>query len=59
MGYLASDTSPPPGRLRRAIAYGTIVASLTVEDFSLERLKRTTRAEIEQRLEKYRDMLVF
>lgn len=59
MGYLASDPSPPPGRLRRAIAYGTIVASLTVEDFSLERLKRTTRAEIEQRLEKYRDMLAF
>ncbi len=59
MGYLASDTSPPPGRLRRAIAYGTIVASLTVEDFSLERLKRTSRAEIDQRLENYRKMLAF
>jgi sugar/nucleoside kinase (ribokinase family) len=59
MGYLASDTSPPPGRLRRAIAYGTIVASLTVEDFSLERLKRTTRAEIDRRLEDYRSMLAF
>jgi sugar/nucleoside kinase (ribokinase family) len=59
MGYLASDTSPPPGRLRRAIAYGTVVASLTVEDFSLERLKRATRAEIDQRLEEYRKMLAF
>jgi sugar/nucleoside kinase (ribokinase family) len=59
MGYLASDDSPPPGRLRRAIAYGTVVASLTVEDFSLERLKRTTRQEIDQRLEEYRNMLAF
>jgi cytidine kinase len=59
MGYLASDTSPPPGRLRRAIAYGTVVASLTVEDFSLERLKRTTRAEIDHRLDEYRKMLEF
>ncbi len=59
MGYLASDTSPPPGRLRRAIAYGTVVASLTVEDFSVERLKRATRAEIDQRLEEYRKMLAF
>jgi sugar/nucleoside kinase (ribokinase family) len=59
MGYLASDTSPPPGRLRRAIAYGTVIASLTVEDFSLERLKRTTRAEIDRRLNEYRNMLTF
>ncbi len=59
MGYLASDDSPPPGRLRRAIAYGTIVASLTVEGFSLERLKCTSRAEIEARMEQYRKMLAF
>jgi sugar/nucleoside kinase (ribokinase family) len=59
MGYLASDDSPPPGRLRRAIAYGTVVASLTVEGFSLNRLKQTTRAEIDQRLEEYRHMLAF
>lgn len=59
MGYLASDDSPPPGRLRRAIAYGSVVASLTVEDFSLDRLQRASRAEIDHRLEAYRRMLVF
>jgi sugar/nucleoside kinase (ribokinase family) len=59
LGYLASDDSPPPGRLRRAMAYGTVVASLTVEDFGLERLKRTDRHEIDQRLEQYRHMLSF
>src|SRR5260370_9602770 len=59
MGYLCSDDSPPPGRLRRAMAYGTIVASYTVEDFGLERLKRTSRHDIDQRLEAYRNMLSF
>jgi sugar/nucleoside kinase (ribokinase family) len=59
MGHLTADTSPPPGRLRRAMAYGTVVASLTVEDFGLERLKRTNRVEIDARMEKYRGMLAF
>jgi sugar/nucleoside kinase (ribokinase family) len=59
LGYLASDATPPPGRLRRAMAYGTVVASFTVEDFGLNRLKRTTREEIDQRLEEYRKMMAF
>jgi sugar/nucleoside kinase (ribokinase family) len=59
MGYLESDPSPAPGRLRRAMAYGTVVASFTVEDFGLDRLKRTTRADIDHRLEQYRAMLSF
>jgi sugar/nucleoside kinase (ribokinase family) len=59
MGYLDSDDSPPPGRLRRAMAYGTVIASLTVEGFGLDRLTRTDRAEIDERLEKYREMLSF
>src|SRR5262249_54680191 len=59
LGYLCSDDSPPPGRLRRAMAYGTVVASLTVEGFGLDRLKRASREEIDERLEKYRAMLAF
>jgi sugar/nucleoside kinase (ribokinase family) len=59
MGHLASDHSAGPGRLRRAMAYGTVVASLTVEDFGLDRLKRTNRAEIDARVEQYRKMLAF
>jgi len=59
MGYLASDDSPPPGRLRRAIAYGSILGSLTVEGFSLNRLQATTREEIDERLEAYRRMITF
>lgn len=59
MGYLDSDNTPPPGRLRRAMAYGTVVASLAVEDFGLESLKRADRRRIEERVEKYRAMLAF
>jgi sugar/nucleoside kinase (ribokinase family) len=59
LGYLASDGSAPPGRLRRAMAYGTVVASFTVEDFGLNRLRRTQRSEIDERLETYRNMLSF
>jgi sugar/nucleoside kinase (ribokinase family) len=59
MGYLASVPDQPPGRLRRAMAYGTVIASLTVEDFGLERLKRTTRQEIDDRLHWYQKMMEF
>src|SRR5947207_1983719 len=59
LGYLASDDSPPPGRLRRAMAYGTVAASFTVEGFGLDRLLRTSRQEIDGRLDIYRNMLSF
>jgi sugar/nucleoside kinase (ribokinase family) len=58
-GYLESETKPSPGRLRRAMAYGTVIASLVVEDFSLDRLQRSSRAEIDARMEQYRTMLSF
>jgi cytidine kinase len=59
LGYLASDDTPPPGRMRRAMAYGTIVASFTVEGFGLNRLRHAQRGEIDGRLEQYRAMLSF
>jgi sugar/nucleoside kinase (ribokinase family) len=59
LGYLESDGSPPPGRLRRGMAYGTVLASMTVEGFGLDRLKKTNLQEIDERLEQYRTMLAF
>ena len=59
LGYLDSDNSPPPGRLRRGMAYGTVVASLTVEGFGLDRLRKAQRREIDERLEEYRHMMTF
>jgi sugar/nucleoside kinase (ribokinase family) len=59
MGSLFTDPTSEPGRLRRAMAYGTVVASLTVEGFGLDRLKLVERKEIDHRLESYRNMLSF
>jgi sugar/nucleoside kinase (ribokinase family) len=59
LGYLESSPSSSPVNLRRAMAYGAVVASLTVEGFGLDRLRRTERVEIEHRLDLYRQMLTF
>ncbi|MCJ7544910.1 MAG: PfkB family carbohydrate kinase [Phycisphaerae bacterium] len=59
MGYLAAADRTDPAALRTAIAYGTVTASLELEDFSLNRLLRTTREEIDQRAEELRRMVGF
>ncbi|MEK6238764.1 MAG: PfkB family carbohydrate kinase, partial [Planctomycetales bacterium] len=59
MGFLAEQGSFQPETLKKAMAYGTVVASFTVEDFSLDRLRQLTREEIDQRLAEYRQMLSF
>ena len=59
MGYLAERGNFEPKTLKKAMAYGILVASFTVEDFSLERLKRIERAEVDQRMAEYQRMLEF
>ncbi len=59
MGYLAQQGNFDPKTLKEAMAYGIVVASFTVEDFSLDRLKRIERADLDRRLEEYRRMLTF
>lgn len=59
MGYLAQQGNFDPKTLKEAMAYGIVVASFTVEDFSLDRLKRIERADLDRRLEEYRRMLSF
>jgi sugar/nucleoside kinase (ribokinase family) len=45
--------------LRRAMAYGTVLASFNVEEFGTERVSRLSRAEIEERFEALRAMTQF
>lgn len=59
MGYLAEQGNLEPTTLKRALAYGVLVASFTVEDFSLERLRKITRTDIDLRMEQYQKMLSF
>jgi sugar/nucleoside kinase (ribokinase family) len=59
MGSLAAEGKTDAAALKRAMAYGTVVASFNVEDFSLRRFQRTDRGEIDRRLETYRTMMSF
>lgn len=59
MGYLAQAQRTDFTALKTAVAYGTVVASFTIEDFSLDALMRTTRDDIERRLEMLRDFTTF
>ena len=43
--------------LKLALAYGTLTASFAVEDFSLDRLRKIDRKDLDRRMEEYRRML--
>ena len=57
MGYLAERDATDLGSLRRAMMRGAAMASFTVEDFSLQRLKRLESHEIAARLLVFTDMV--
>jgi sugar/nucleoside kinase (ribokinase family) len=59
-GYLASVGKEPDfASLRRAVIYGSVLASFDVEAFSLERLRTLTKEEIQARYEVFRAMSAF
>lgn len=57
LGYLASQDKYDLATLKNAIAAGTIMASFTIEDFSLGRISTVEEGEIRQRMAQYRQML--
>ena len=59
MGYLATAKGPVERNLRRAMIYGSVVASYCCEDFGLKRTTRVTRAEIESRVRKLEELARF
>jgi sugar/nucleoside kinase (ribokinase family) len=54
MGYLAAAERTDFENLKGAVAYGTVTASFTIAGFSLNTLVKTTREEIDERLESLR-----
>jgi sugar/nucleoside kinase (ribokinase family) len=59
LGYLASrgeDALQDEAELRRAMTYGSVLASFNVEDFGTERVARLTRQEIDGRYSELRRM---
>lgn len=53
MGFLASRGRVNMDNLKRGVAYGTVTASFTLEDFSTNRLGQVTREELEERMEAF------
>ncbi len=59
MGYLASVDDVSEGSIRKAMMYGTVVASFNIEDFSINRQKSVQFSEIEARYEELQEAVRF
>jgi sugar/nucleoside kinase (ribokinase family) len=61
LGYLDMQGTGSPGEaaLRRAVAYGTVLASFNVEEFGTQRVARLTESEIAERYGELRGMTHF
>ena len=59
MGYLASQKEISEDTLRRAMVYGTVMASFNVEEFGTERVDRLTHKEINERFRQFKQLTHF
>lgn len=59
MGYIASQDKACNGTLRRALAYGTVTASIGIEGFSLSKFIAADRAEIDRRMNEFEELVRF
>ena len=59
MGYLATQGTFSASTLKRALAYGTVVASFTIADFSLAGLQAADREQIDDRWHDFKQAMSF
>jgi sugar/nucleoside kinase (ribokinase family) len=59
IGYLAHTDHATEANMRKAVIYGSVLASFNVEEFSLDRLRRLTREEIQERYHEFRRIAFF
>ena len=59
MGYLARTGDLSEHALRRAVVYGSVMASFAVEAFSLDRLRALDNKDIEARFVAFKQMMIF
>ena len=59
MGYLAAQKTIDDAALRRAMIYGSVMASFNVEEFGTERVDRLTYEEINERFSEFKKMTHF
>jgi sugar/nucleoside kinase (ribokinase family) len=59
MGYLASHDEITDATMRRAMIFGSVMASFNVEEFGTERVSRLTHEEINERFRIFKQMTHF
>lgn len=59
MGYIARMGKLEPAYFQQAIVMGCVLGSFTVEEFSVDRLARVSRAELRERFQLFRDLTQF
>lgn len=59
MGYLDTVPRITPAEVRRAMVYGSTVASFVVEDYGVRRLTTLTRSEVDERYRQFRALTHF
>ena len=59
IGYLAKTNNHEEPNVRKAIVYGSVIASYNAEDFSLNRLKTLTQKDIESRYQAMKSIREF
>ena len=59
LGYLASRREHNDQEMRRAIIFGSVLASFTVEKFSLDRIREITVTDIQERYRSFRALTHF
>ena len=59
IGYLARSGGVSGEALRRAVVHGAVVASFTVQDFSIDRLRTLTSEQIQVRYDELRQLTYF
>jgi sugar/nucleoside kinase (ribokinase family) len=59
MAALAADGASAPESLRRAVIYGSVMASFCVERFGLARFETLARPEVDQRFADFRALTRF
>jgi len=59
LGYIAHSGAVDRGTLRRAVVYGSTLASFCVEGIGVDRLLQITRADVDARYEQFKDLVHF
>lgn len=59
MGYMASQEKLDEAAMRRAMIFGSVMASFNVEEFGTERVQRLTHQEINERFRTFKQMTYF